>query len=150
MSGILLYTFYRNQPYFFVQMVNHKITDFGGKQDPGESIFKTAIREFLEESNFAFRLHYPSATQEIVNIVKTQLKDILKINGRYHLFICEVPTRYMHNLTYDVFDEYEYHDQIPRQCIWISLSELQHYLRYKLSHPRLQGKLETWLQEHFD
>jgi len=150
MSGILIYTIYQNQPYFFVQrMSNYTITDLGGTQDENEHLLHTAIREFLEESNYQFKLQHPSAKHEIVHILKHKTKDVLLINGRYVLFICEVPSRYMHNLQYDVFDQYEYHDNIPRQCIWMPLHELQHMLRYRMSHPRLQGPLERWLQAQF-
>ena len=145
-SGILLYHIVDNELFILVsekKIRNKKSSnsdseeykiiweDFGGKVDSTDkTIYDTAVRETLEESNFIFNEEY----------LRAEIQKIFPQNFAWNADCCYgtfiLPLQEKIDPT--ILGEKELHDNLDRVCKWVSYNDFMYY-RKKI-HIRLKTK----------
>jgi hypothetical protein len=106
--------------------------DFGGKVDPDDrSIYDTAVRETLEESNDIFDEGYLRT-----EIQKVSVQDFVwNANCCYGTFILPL----MEKIDPTLLGEKELHDNLDRTCKWVTYADFLRQRKNKI-HIRLKTK----------
>ncbi len=139
-SGIILTTINpsNNKIYFLLQYVfdRQHLEDFGGIREPNQTFLKTAIKEFIEETNNVLHL---SPLKLKYMIEKDGIKLSTKDN-RYYIYLVPVSSNYLNYDTKD-FGEKEEYENIRRVCMWLTVEDI---LKFNI-HPRCKPFLNLFL-----